>query len=357
MPLHTIDETVIFLSAMNSGGCAGPEPLLSSPQIQLLQNPCVSLTVGPGLSSQHLLKICILTNLTYLKLRFTKMYPERVMKGMPMDSLTKLQVLNELKLSFPPRLPLLLSKLASLESLTMAPRTAAILDMSSLTQVCSLRLGQGYNCLPSFYSVQTRVPVILPAVPKARLLALAIHTLCDIQNLHEANNLTQIEISAKPGIMLGVSWPTALPHLQRLTVCKVTDRYMSPDEWQHYTQLRCLCLPDYEGSLPVWFSNLQQLEVLSMPDAQMNGIPECLFQLSELKHLDLSRFQGLLTMPVVKLADLLQLTHLKFGKLKHTVPHYEQAVLLDLEIALSKRELKLKKEHLDEWTYILDTCQ
>ena len=339
---------------MHSGVCAGPEPLLSSPQIQLLQSPCVSLTVGPGLSSQHLLKICTLTNLTYLKLRFTKMYPERMMKGMPMDSLTKLQMLIELKLSFPPRLPLLLSKLASLEFLTVAPRTATTLDMSSLTQVRWLRLGQG--CLTSFYLTQTRVPVILPTSPKARLLGLAIHTLCDLQNLHEAKNVKQIEISAKPGIMHAVSWSTALPHLQRLAVCKVTHRYMLPDEWQHYTQLRRLWLPDYEGSLPVWFSTLQQLTFLSMPDARMDGIPESLFQLSQLKHLDLNRFQGLLTMPIVKLADLPQLTYLRFGKLKHTVPHYEHAVLLDLETALSKRELKLTEEHPSEWTYTLDTC-
>ncbi len=276
------------------------------------------------------------------------------MTGMPMDSLTKVQVLNELKLSFPPRLPLLLSKLASLESLTVAPRTAATLDMSSLTQVCSLRLGQGY--LPSIYRTQSSAPVILPAGPKSRLSALAIHTLCDIQNLHKANNLTQIEASAKPGGMHAVSWPTALLHLHCLTVCKITDRCMLPDEWQHYTQLRVLRLPHYEGSLPVWFSNLQQLNVLSMPDAQMDGVPECLFQLSELKHLDLSRFQCLLTMPIVKLADLLQLKYLKFGKVKHTVPHYEQAVLMDLEIALSKQELKLKKKHPDEWTYVLATC-
>ena len=46
-----------------------------------------------------------------------------------------------------------------------------------------------------------------------------------------ANNLRQIEVSAKPDIMHGVSWPTALLHLQRLTVCKVTDRYMLPDAW------------------------------------------------------------------------------------------------------------------------------
>jgi len=79
------------------------------------------------------------------------------------------------------------------------------------------------------------------------------------------------------------------------------------------------------------------------------------FQLSELKHLDLSRFQCLLTMPIVKLADPLQLTYLKFGKVKHTVPRYEQAVLLDLEIALSKQELKLKKEHPDEyWTHVTE---
>ena len=93
-----------------------------------------------------------------------------------------------------------------------------------------------------------------------------------------------------------------------------------------------------------------------MPDARMDGIPECLFQLSQLKHLDLSRFQGLLTMPIVKLADLRQLTYLRFGNLNHMVPHYEQAVLLALETALSKRELNLTKEHPDEWMYTLDTC-
>jgi len=311
-----------------------------------------------------------LTGLTYLQLQFTKNDPESTMKGM--DSLTDLQVLNELKLSCPPRLPLLLSKLASLESLTVAPRTAATLDLSALTQVCSLRLGQGYHR-------EIRVPVVLPVGPEACLSALAIHMLCDIQNLHEANNLTQIEVSVKPGIMHAVSWPTALPHLHCLTVRQDVDRhtlphhYMSPlmlppyamppypcmlpDEWQHYTQLKVICLHHYLNcSLPVWFSKLQQLNVLSMPDAWMNEVPECLFQLLELQHLDLSRFQGLLTMPIVKIADLPQLTYLKFGTLRHTVPHDEQAVLLDLDTALSKRELKLKKEHPNEWTYVLDSC-
>jgi len=281
-----------------------------------------SLTVGPGLSSQHLLQIYTLTGLTYLKLRFHKPDPEWTWNRMPMDSLTELQVLKELKLSFPPRLPLWLSKLANLQSLTVAPKTAAILDMSALTQVSSLRLGQGYR-------IQTRIPVVLPTGPKARLLALAIHTLCDFQNLHEANHLTEIEVSAKPDIMHVVSWPTALLHLHCLNVCKDIDRYMPPyscmsprcyllpDEWQHYTQPRVLCLPHFEArSLPAWFSNLQQLNVLSMPDAKMGGVPECLFHLSELKHLDLSRFQGLLTMPIVKLADLPQLTHLNFEETK-----------------------------------------
>lgn len=132
---------------------------------------------------------------------------------------------------------------------------------------------------------------------------------------------------------------------------------MLPYEWQHYTQLKILCLHQYLGwSLPVWFSKLQQLHVLSMPDARMHEVPECLFQLSELKHLDLSRFQGVLTMPFVKVADLPQLTYLNFGRLKHTVPHYEQAVLLDLDTALCKRELKLTKEHPNERAYTLDIC-
>ena len=333
-----------------------------------------SLAIGPGLSSQDLLQICTLTGLTYLQLQFTGTDPESMMNGILMDSLTNLQVLNELKLSCPPRLPLLLSKLASLESLTVAPGTAATLDMPALTQVCSLRLSQGYR-------TDIRVLVVLPAGPEARLLALATHMLCDTQSLQEANNLTHIEASVKPRIMHAFSWSTALLHLQCFTVCKDIDHhmlhdlymlphhymlhthclsycYMLPDEWQHYTQLKVLCLHQFEGrSLPVWFSKFQQLNVLSMPDARMDGVPECLFQLSQLKHLDLSRFQDLLTMPIVKLADLPQLTYLKFGKLKHTVPHYEQAVLLDLETALSKRELKLIKEHPNEWTYTLDTCR
>ena len=61
-------------------------------------------------------------------------------------------------------------------------------------------------------------------------------------------------------------------------------------------------------------------------------------------------------MLIVKIADLPQLTYLKFGNLRHSLPHDEQAVLLDLETALSKREPKLKKEHPNEWTYVLDTC-
>ncbi len=256
-----------------------------------------SLTRGPGLSSQRLLQICTLTGLTYLKLQFHKTDPEWMLNSMPMDSLTELQLLNELKLYFPPRLPLLLSQLASLRCLTVAPRTAVTLDMSALTQVRSLHLSQAY-------SKQTRVTRFVPAGSAARLLAVAIHTLCSIPNLHKAKKLKQIEISAKPGIMYYVGWPIALPHLQRLTVCKVTDCYVLPDQWQHYTQLRCLHLPYYECSLPVWFSNLQQLKALSMPDAQIGQIPECLFHLSELKRLNLSGFQGLLTMPVVKLADL-----------------------------------------------------
>ena len=143
--------------------------------------------------------------------------------------------------------------------------------------------------------------------------------------------------------MHAVSWPTALLHLHCLTVCRDIDRHvlphhymlplmlpshsmspyrcMLPDEWQHYTQLKVLCLHHYLGhSLPVWFSRLQHLNVLSMLDARMNKIPECLLQLSELKHLDLGRFQGLLTMPIVKLAiaDLPQLTYLSWESKTHS---------------------------------------
>ena len=73
MLLYTVDKTLPFhtRAAMNSGVCADPEPLLSPPQIQLLQSPCVSLIVGPGLSSQHLEQICTLTSLTYLRLQIT----------------------------------------------------------------------------------------------------------------------------------------------------------------------------------------------------------------------------------------------------------------------------------------------
>ena len=294
MLLYTVDKTLTSYTcaAINNDVCTDPEPLPSPPQIQLLRSPRVSLTVGPGLSSQHLeqictltsltylrlqitmadsertmtgmpmdslvklqllnelklsfplglplllpklpslqsltigpglssqhlLQICTLTGLTYLQLQFTKNDPELMMKGMLLDSLTDLQVLNELKLSCPSRLPLLLSQLASLESLTVAPRTAATLDLSALTQVCSLRLGQGYHR-------EIRVPVFLPTGPEAHLCALAIHMFCDTQNLHKANNLTQIEISVKPSIMHGVSWPTALLHLHCLTVCRDIDRH------------------------------------------------------------------------------------------------------------------------------------
>ncbi|DBA72465.1 TPA: hypothetical protein ACH3X2_010487 [Trebouxia sp. C0005] len=91
MDAYAVDKTLVFVTrtVTNTGGFADPEPLLSPPQIQLLQSPCVSLTVGPGLLPQYLLHIHTLTGLTYLKLHFAKTDQEWMIKGILMDSLTE----------------------------------------------------------------------------------------------------------------------------------------------------------------------------------------------------------------------------------------------------------------------------
>lgn len=115
-----------------------------------------------------------------------------------------------------------------------------------------------------------------------------------------------------------------------------------PPAWQHYTALRRIDVPAYHAEqIPVWFSRLHQLEVLSMPDALLGTFCTELLQLPRL-NLDsknLSFNEG----TILYLADLPALTKLSLQSIHNRIP-YGNVTLMALNIvARAAREEYLPK--------------
>ena len=350
---------------------------LSSTILELLPSLCTSLSLGPGLTSVDVAKLSTLTRLAHLDLRINN--SDQPLRRMPMDHLTKLTCLADLELYFPPKLPASGHRFEWLESLTLAPRTSATVN---LTQYKHLT----YLCFSP--SDSSNVPVMLPSAADNCLISLAVHACCDFQNLEDAQHLRRIEVSPYAAVFDSINWPASLPKLDAIEIYQSSeyysyDRYYDmwsfrnmrirhlPDDWQNYTGLLSLKVPFYQGrDLPDCFSTLQQLKWLYIPSAPLAYFPDCLSRLSQLRHLGLDKVEGFLDCDnVVGLADLEHLTYLNFG-LQLCISgtsrsDYNIQSLMRLSAALHAKDTKMvRKEyhddkHTDIWTFVkgcLDSC-
>jgi len=284
------------------------DPLLLTPLFcQLLSGQCVSLTADLHKPLRQLSNISMLTQLTSLTLDSDVESNRRLPEG-----LTALSRLCQISLKHIPA-PAFLSAFPDLVDVHLSPSTdeAARVDLHQCTAVTRLQVTGTPDPESSV--------IVLPSGNHVALQHLSLQADCTIDHLPCASNLTYLEISPKS--MQTVCWPVCLPSLHSLTVHirvldfgERTDRLTElPDEWQHYTGITQLIIPSYYAAdLPHWFSCLQDLKVLRMPEARLPSFPSCLVQLARLESLDLANMHSLLTVDVVGLASLPCLTYLDF---------------------------------------------
>jgi len=283
-------------------------PLLLKPLFcQLLSSQCVSLRADVHKPLRQLSNISMLTQLTSLTLDSDGESNQRLPEGF-----TALSKLRQISLTYIPA-PAFLSAFPHLVDVHLSPSTdeAARVDLEQCTAMTRLQV-------TGTPDPETSV-VILPSGKHVALQHLSLQADCTIDHLSSASNLTYLEISPKS--MQTVCWPVSLPALHSLTVHirvldfgERTDRLTElPHEWQNYTSITQLIIPSYYAAdLPHWFSCLQDLKVLRMPEARLPSFPTCLLQLARLQSLDLANMHSLSTVDVVGLASLSCLTYLNF---------------------------------------------
>ena len=284
------------------------DPLLLKPIFcQLLSGQCVSLRADFHKPLRQLSSISMLTQLTSLTLESDVESNQRLPEG-----LTALSRLRQISLTYIPA-PAFLSAFPHLVDVHLSPSTdeAAKVDLQQCTAMMRLQV-------TGTPDPETSV-VILPSGKHVALQHLSLQADCTIDHLPSASNLTYLEISPKS--MQTVCWPVSLPSLHSLTVHirvldfgERTDRLTElPREWRNYTSITQLIIPSYFApDLPQWFSCMQDLKVLRMPEARLPTFPTCLLQLARLESLDLANMHSLLTVDVVGLASLPCLTYLNF---------------------------------------------
>ncbi|DBA89773.1 TPA: hypothetical protein ACH3X2_004648 [Trebouxia sp. C0005] len=273
----------------------------------MLSGQCVSLRADLHKPLRQLSSISMLTQLTSLTLDSDVESNQRLPEG-----LTALSRLRQIRLTHIPA-PAFLSAFPHLVDVHLSPSTdeAAKVDLQQCTAMTCLQV-------TGTPDPETSV-VILPSGKHVSLQHLSLQADCTIDHLLSASNLTYLELSPKS--MQTVCWPAYLPSLQSLTVHirvldfgERTDRLTElPYEWQNYIGITQLIIPSYYAAdLPPWFSCLQDLKVLRMPEARLPSFPTSLLQLARLESLDLANMHSLLTVDVVGLASLPCLTYLNF---------------------------------------------
>lgn len=274
---------------------------------RLLSGRCVSLTADLHKPLRHLPNISMLTQLTSLTLdsdvESNRHLPE---------SLTELSRLRQIGLKHV-HAPAFLSAFGNLVDLHLALSTdeTASVDLLQCTALTRLRVTGTPDPNTSILA--------LPAGRHVTLRHLSLQADCTVQHLTCASDLTHLEIS--PKTMQTVCWPVCLSSLRSLTVHirvldfgERSDRLTKlPCEWQHYTGLTQLSIPAYYAAeLPMWFSSLQNLKILRMPEARLPSFPTCLLRLTQLETLDLANMHSMMTIDVVGLASVTSLTYVNF---------------------------------------------
>lgn len=214
-------------------------------------------------------------------------------------------------------LPSGFSSLQRLRQLYLAPSDATPYDLSMHAQLTQLHIGTRYG---------GPLPLKLPAGPNVSLRSLILHRECRLENLGDCTELRDLDII--PGLGLHLAWtgpfPTSLPHLTQLIVDDPAELHGGmelwghlPDEWQNYTALRKLCIPDLAlDMLPEWLTTLSELRVLEMPGLSFNDnpyFPSLLQHMPKLEVLNMECIDIYIVEEVVCLAQIPNLVSLTFG--------------------------------------------
>lgn len=103
------------------------------------------------------------------------------------------------------------------------------------------------------------------------------------QVLEGCKQLGELEVVPERGLHMpwDGAFPTSLPHLTQLVVDDPAELHREsevwgrlPDQWQHYTALRKLSVPDLVlEALPEWITTLSKLRILEMQGLSFNSNP------------------------------------------------------------------------------------
>ena len=158
------------------------------------------------------------------------------------------------------------------------------------------------------------------------LRSLTLHSDCKLENFEDCKELRDLEIV--PGLGLRLSWagafPAFLPHLTRILVDDPSELHGEnemwgalPDQWQNYTGLRKLSIPDLVlEALPDWITSLSELRILEMQGLSFNSnpyFPTILRHMPKLQVLNMERIDTFITEEVISLAEIPNLVLLVFG--------------------------------------------
>ena len=233
------------------------------------------------------------------------------------ECLMSLKNLQSLSASKYINLPASYTSLTRLTYLQIAP-TSRQTDLSGYTQVQHLQIGPDWG-----HSGRILLPVSAPA----SLQHLAVSHGHGLPHLAAATKLTSLELEVSN--IARMNWPTTLTRLRSLQLRHLffdgpyLQQFVPNSNWQHYTDLQKLVLPDFaftwqsgqpqSGHLPDWFSSLKKLTRLDMRNSGGLCFDRCWSQFSQLHHLDLGCYISELTYSVWGLAQLPHLTYLSFG--------------------------------------------
>ena len=270
-------------------------------------------------------------------------------------SLTKLKIL-ELEAKMPFRqslsdfyldLPQDLTRLTNLQTLTALSFLALPSDFSRLQQLNKLYLAPPDPLIPYDLSMHTHLtmlqigtryadplPLALPAGPHVSLQSLILLTNCKLQNLEDCKQLRDLWVLPQLGLHMlrHGAFPTSLPHLTYLVVDDRAELHGEsevwgklPDQWQHYTALRKLTIPNLDlEALPEWITSLSKLRILEMQNLSLHSNSlSMLRHMPNLQVLNMEHISTFIVEEIVDLAQIPELVLLVFGCIGED-PHDDQ---------------------------------
>ena len=276
-----------------------------------------------------------------------RQFPYDIYPDLPQD-LTRLTNLHKLTaLSFP-ALPSDFSRLQQLNKLYLAPPELISHDLSTHTHLTKLQIRTRYA---------EPLPLALPAGPHVSLESLILHSNCKLQHLEDCKELRELEVVPQLGrhMLWDGAFPTSLPHLTRLVVDDPAELHGEselwgklPDQWQHYTALRTLSIPDLVlEALPEWITTLSELRILEMQGLSFNSnpyFPSILRNMPKLQILNMDGIDVFIVQEVIDLAQIPNLVLLMFGCIGEDLPDDHPLSPLEAEEVLCFQHLAVALE-------------